>query len=62
LEGFFECYPDAQSAFNADPDKMAEYLQPLGLQHEKTRRIQKFSKQYVEKEWTHITELCGVGK
>jgi len=62
IEGFFECYPDAQSACNADPDKMAGYLAPLGLQHVKTTRIQRFSKEYVEKEWTYITELCGVGK
>jgi methyl-CpG-binding domain protein 4 len=41
---------------------MAGYLECLGLQHVKTTRIQKFSKEYVEKEWTYITELCGVGK
>ncbi|XP_051224090.1 uncharacterized protein [Lolium perenne] len=62
IEGFFECYPDAHSAINADPEKMAGYLECLGLQHVKTTRIQKFSKEYVEKEWTYITELCGVGK
>ncbi|KAK1651035.1 hypothetical protein QYE76_068840 [Lolium multiflorum] len=62
IEGFFECYPDAQSAVNADPEKMAGYLAYLGLQRVKTTRIQKFSKEYVEKEWTYITELCGVGK
>ncbi|XBJ14955.1 hypothetical protein VPH35_006945 [Triticum aestivum] len=62
LEGFFERYPDPWSAINADPDKMAEYLSPLGLQHVKTRNIKKLSKQYVGNEWTHITQLCGVGK
>nr|XP_051224093.1 uncharacterized protein LOC127342177 isoform X2 [Lolium perenne] len=62
IEGFFECYPDAHSAINADPEKMAGYLECLGLQHVKTTRIQKFSKEYVEKEWTYITELSGVGK
>ncbi|KAM0846068.1 hypothetical protein ACQ4PT_055921 [Festuca glaucescens] len=62
IEGFFECYPDAHSAVNADPEKMAGYLAYLGLQRVKTTRIQKFSKEYVEKEWTYITELCGVGK
>ncbi|KAM3400415.1 hypothetical protein ACQJBY_005342 [Aegilops geniculata] len=62
LEGFFERYPDPWSAINADPDKMAEYLSPLGLQHVRTRNIKKLSKQYVGNEWTHITQLCGVGK
>ncbi|XP_048551769.1 uncharacterized protein LOC125531391 isoform X2 [Triticum urartu] len=62
LEGFFERYPDPWSAINADPDKMAEYLAPLGLQHVRTRNIKKLSKQYVGNEWTHITQLCGVGK
>ncbi|KAK1663695.1 hypothetical protein QYE76_051854 [Lolium multiflorum] len=62
IEGFFECYPDAHSAINADPEKMEGYLACLGLQHVKTTRIQKFSKEYVEKEWTYITQLCGVGK
>jgi methyl-CpG-binding domain protein 4 len=41
---------------------MVGYLAYLGLQRVKTTRIQKFSKEYVEKEWTYITELCGVGK
>ncbi|KAF0922582.1 hypothetical protein E2562_039034 [Oryza meyeriana var. granulata] len=62
VKGFFKRYPDAQTAFNADPEKMAKYLAPLGLQRVKANRIQKFSKAYVEKEWTYITELCGVGK
>ncbi|XP_073355744.1 uncharacterized protein [Aegilops tauschii subsp. strangulata] len=62
LDGFFERYPDPWSAINADPDKMAEYLAPLGLQHVRTRNIKKLSKQYVGNEWTHITQLCGVGK
>ncbi|KAK1663733.1 hypothetical protein QYE76_051892 [Lolium multiflorum] len=62
IEGFFKRYPDAHSAINADPEKMEGYLAYLGLQHVKTTRIQKFSKEYVEKEWTHIYELCGVGK
>uniref|UniRef100_A0A3B6MJQ5 HhH-GPD domain-containing protein n=1 Tax=Triticum aestivum TaxID=4565 RepID=A0A3B6MJQ5_WHEAT len=42
--------------------QMAEYLAPLGLQHIRTRNIKKLSKQYVGNEWTHITQLCGVGK
>ncbi|TKW02811.1 hypothetical protein SEVIR_7G037400v4 [Setaria viridis] len=62
LEGFFERYPDAQTACTADPEKMAEYLAPLGLQRVKANRIHKLSKAYVEEEWTYITELCGVGK
>lgn len=62
VKGFFKRYPDAQTAYTADPEKMAEYLAPLGLQRVKTNRIQKFSKAYVGEEWTYITELCGVGK
>ncbi|KAG8083603.1 hypothetical protein GUJ93_ZPchr0015g6837 [Zizania palustris] len=61
VKGFFRRYPDAQTAFNADPETMANYLAPLGLQYVKASRIQKFSKAYVEKEWTYATELCGVG-
>jgi methyl-CpG-binding domain protein 4 len=41
---------------------MAGYLACLGLQHVKTARIQSFSRQYVEEDWTYITELSGVGK
>jgi methyl-CpG-binding domain protein 4 len=62
LDGFFECYPDAQTACTAYPEKMAAYLAPLGLQHSKTYKIQKMSKAYVEEEWTYITELFGVDK
>jgi len=28
----------------------------------KAKRIQRFSRAYVEEEWTYITELCGIGK
>ncbi|KAK8448342.1 hypothetical protein SEVIR_7G035400v4 [Setaria viridis] len=62
LKGFFRRYPDAQTACTADPEKMAEYLAPLGLQRVKANRIQKLSKDYVSEEWTYITELFGVGK
>ncbi|PUZ45989.1 hypothetical protein GQ55_7G009000 [Panicum hallii var. hallii] len=62
LKGFFKRYPDAQTAYTADPEMMAKYLAPLGLQRVKANRIQRFSKAYVEEEWTYITELCGVGK
>ncbi|WVZ83055.1 hypothetical protein U9M48_030239 [Paspalum notatum var. saurae] len=62
VSGFFKRYPDAQAAYAAVPEEMANYLKPLGLQHVKTKNIQKFSKAYVEEEWTYITELCGVGK
>uniref|UniRef100_A0A0E0EP94 HhH-GPD domain-containing protein n=1 Tax=Oryza meridionalis TaxID=40149 RepID=A0A0E0EP94_9ORYZ len=62
VKGFFKRYPDAQTAFSADPEKMAKYLAPLGLQRVKVNRIQRFSRAYVEEEWTYITELCGVGK
>jgi methyl-CpG-binding domain protein 4 len=62
VKGFFKRYPDPQTACCADTEKMVEYLAPLGLQVMKTSRIQQFSKEYVGKEWTHITQLCGVGK
>ena len=62
MDGFFECYPDAHAAVNVDPKEMEGFLVTLGLQLVKTTRIQKFSKDYAEMEWTHITELCGVGK
>ncbi|CAM0148477.1 unnamed protein product [Urochloa decumbens] len=62
LEGFFKRYPDAQTASTADLEKMAGYLAPLGFQNLKAKRIQRFSKGYVEGEWTYVTELYGVGK
>lgn len=62
VKGLFKLYPDAQTAYTADPETMAEYLAPLGLQRVKTKRIQKFSKEYLQEEWTHVTQLCGVGK
>ena len=48
--------PDPHAAVSADPKKMEGYLVSLGLQRVKTTRIQ------IEKEWTYITELCGVDK
>lgn len=62
VKGFFRRYPDAQTAYIADPERMAEYLAPLGLQRVKAKRIQKFSIAYLQEEWTYVTELYGVGK
>ncbi len=40
---FFRLYPTPEDTIVADPSKLAELFQPLGLHHKRARGIIKFS-------------------
>ena len=59
---FFNLVPDAATALVVPADEIVKLITPLGLQNTKTDRIQNFSAGYLYDDWTHITQLYGVGK
>ncbi|XP_061529594.1 methyl-CpG-binding domain protein 4 [Phycodurus eques] len=59
---FFELYPCAEVARQADPKAMSELLKPLGLFELRAKIIIRFSDEYLSKPWRYPIELHGIGK
>lgn len=62
LNDFFKLCPDAKAATEVPVEKIQEVTHTLGLHGKRPMGIQKFSQQYLEKDWKYVTELFGVGK
>lgn len=62
LSNFFALCPDAQTAVATDSSEIEKLTQRLGLQRKRAAMIQRLSKEYLSDEWTHVTQLHGVGK
>ncbi|KAH7663382.1 methyl-CpG-binding domain protein 4 [Dioscorea alata] len=55
--------PDAESmAWNADVEEIEEVIRGLGFQKTRARKMKRFSQEYLRDDWTHVTQLHGVGK
>ncbi|KAJ0064764.1 hypothetical protein NL108_012997, partial [Boleophthalmus pectinirostris] len=59
---FFEHYPTAELAREADWKPMSEILKPLGLYQLRAKIIIRFSDEYLTKQWRYPIELHGIGK
>ncbi|XP_077569157.1 methyl-CpG-binding domain protein 4 [Stigmatopora nigra] len=59
---FFERYPCAESACQADWKPVSELLKPLGLFELRAKSIIRFSDEFLNKEWRYPIELHGIGK
>ncbi|XP_058075500.1 uncharacterized protein LOC131223927 [Magnolia sinica] len=62
LTDFFKLLPDAKTATNVAEEDIKKVIKSLGLQNKRTGMIQRFSKEYLDDFWTHVTQLHGVGK
>lgn len=62
ISDFFSLCPDAKTATEVPENTIERVVTPLGLKRTRTKRIRIFSEQYLEDNWTHITQLYGVGK
>ncbi|KAI3730200.1 hypothetical protein L6452_18877 [Arctium lappa] len=62
ISDFFSLCPDAKTATEVPAEIIQKVIQPLGLQRKRTKIIQTLSEQYIDDEWTHVTDLYGVGK
>ncbi|XP_077427653.1 methyl-CpG-binding domain protein 4 [Vanacampus margaritifer] len=59
---FFELYPSAEVARQANREVMAELLKPLGLFKLRAKILIRFSDEYLSKKWRYPIELHGIGK
>ncbi|KAI3695630.1 hypothetical protein L1987_78629 [Smallanthus sonchifolius] len=61
MSDFFSLCPDAKTTTEVPQETIERLITPLGLQKVKSERIHKFSQEYLRDDWTHMTELHGVG-
>ena len=59
---FFEKWPDASSAVDADELEMQETIALLGFKAKRTKTIRRFSAEFIQKGWKEPNELHGIGK
>ena len=59
---FFESYPSPQSITEESIPDIAEKLRPLGFYNRRANTIYRFSQEYINKEYKHVSELYGIGK
>ncbi|GAB2298009.1 hypothetical protein Dimus_032089 [Dionaea muscipula] len=62
LSALFALCPNAQSAVDADKSQIEIVIKSLGLQTKRAAMIQRMSMEYLSDDWTHVTQLHGVGK
>lgn len=61
-EHFFDLYPNPKSAIEAEHEEMAETIKLLGFKNMRTKRIKKFSQQFLDMKWNNPIELHGIGQ
>ncbi|KAF7210260.1 transcript variant X3 [Nothobranchius furzeri] len=59
---FYERYPSAEVAREADWKPMSDLMRPLGLYELRAKTIIRFSDEYLNKQWRYPIELHGIGK
>ncbi|EEF47991.1 uncharacterized protein LOC8285365 [Ricinus communis] len=62
ISDFFTLCPDAKAATEAKTEEIEKIIVPLGLQKKRAVMIQRLSQEYLADDWTHVTQLHGVGK
>jgi len=59
---FFEFWPSAEAASQADPSQVAKLLQPMGLHNLRAKTIIRFSWEFLNISWRYPIQLHGIGK
>lgn len=49
-------------AWKVDEEEIEEVIRNLGLQKTRAKKMKRFSQEYLGEDWTHVTQLHGVGK
>ncbi|XP_068664192.1 methyl-CpG-binding domain protein 4-like protein [Aristolochia californica] len=62
LSDLFALCPDAKTATEVEAEEIEKVIQTLGLQKKRAQMIQRFSIEYLQEDWTHVTQLHGIGK
>lgn len=62
ISDLFALCPNAETATKVEDKEIETLIKPLGLQKKRAKMIQRFSLEYLQESWTHVTQLHGVGK
>ncbi|KAF5734507.1 hypothetical protein HS088_TW16G00956 [Tripterygium wilfordii] len=62
IPGLFALCPNAKAATEVGTAEIERVIEKLGLQKKRSVMIQRFSREYMEEGWTHVTQLHGVNK
>ncbi|XP_078434974.1 DNA glycosylase superfamily protein [Wolffia australiana] len=62
LPRLFLLCPDAKTTETVPEEAIEDIIRPLGLQNKRSKMIKRMSQQYMTHEWTHVTQLHGIGK
>lgn len=55
-------YPDPESMATADQQELSSIIRSLGFGNRRAKNIVNMSRSYVYDDWTHVSELPGVGE
>lgn len=59
---FFQRWSDPSSFLAANVDEVSDLISPLGFRNRRTQRLFEMTKAYVDKSWSHVSELPGIGE
>lgn len=62
ISNLFSLCPNATTCTQVSKDKIEETIHDILYYKQKTARLQKFSEEYLNENWTHVTYLHGIGK
>ncbi|KAM6570833.1 hypothetical protein CsatA_014913 [Cannabis sativa] len=62
ISDLFNLCPNAKVASEVSSGEIEKIIQPLGLFRKRAVMIKRFSQEYLEESWTHVTQLHGIGK
>ncbi|PON85984.1 DNA-3-methyladenine glycosylase I [Trema orientale] len=62
ISDLFTLCPNAKAATEVASEEIEKIIRPLGLHRKRAAMIQRFSQEYLEESWTHVTQLHGIGK
>ncbi|KAL0654887.1 hypothetical protein Bca4012_075471 [Brassica carinata] len=62
ISDLFALCPNAKTATKVEEKEIETLIKPLGLQNKRSKMIKRFSLEYLQESWTHVTQLHGVGK
>ncbi len=61
-ETFFLRYPTPKCLLEHSDEEIENLIQPLGFKKVRTKRLKRFSEEFIVKDWKDPIELHGIGK
>ena len=62
LKNLFDKFPTPKKMLAAKDSDIVEIIKSAGLYNRRTATIKKFTREYIKKEYSHISELYGMGR